>query len=404
MNPPRLVLLFCLSVLFGCALMTMKNDPIYSVYTLHERPLLHKTATQTLHVGGFSGLIYEGQNPKNGAHKYITVTDRGPNTDPVEIKGQEKRPFLMPEYNPEIVYFEADSKDLSLKITARLPILSPKGKPIHGLPNTTTDEDPIDVKGNPLSKDLEGLDIEGITLDPEGNFWLCEEYRPSILKVSRAGKILKRYVPKDSLSPEDLKKIKKLWGAETVEDILPAEFAKRRINRGFEGIVFHQGKLIAALQSPIKKGETEILWLEFDPIAKRSKIYKYPLSDPKVDKIGDLASDTNQVLVIEQNSETGKKSVKKIYAVSGFEKNDDNIEGKILKKKLLIDLGNLPDFDKKFDHEKLEGLALISPEMLAVLHDNDFGLSGNLTISSGIAEPKNDPSINLLQVKLAPKL
>lgn len=396
----------------GCShaptLPTNPQSAEYQVFKLTGAPALEASALepsarQSIELGGFSGLIYEGLNSGNGALAFVTVTDRGPNTDPIEIQGKEKRPFLSPNSTPEIVHLEADPKDLQLKVLSRFPIQNPKGKAINGLPNTAKDEDPIDTLGRPLPKSLEGLDIESITRDAQGNYWLCEEYRPSILKVSKQGRILKRYVPKNSLSDGELAALKKLWGNETVSDSLPELFGQRRSNRGFEGITFHNGLIYAALQSPLKKGEELIPWLEFDPQSEKSSILYYPLTDKKVDKIGDLASRGSEILVIEQNSKTGDEGIKMIYSVTGFEKRDHKIQEKILNKKLLVDLGKLPGYGQSFDHEKLEGLAAISPERLAVIHDNDFGLTGNLTISSGLAEKKNDPSSNLLLLRLAPK-
>jgi hypothetical protein len=364
---------------------------------LENHPKIKKIPT-----GGFSGLMFDGR-AKSGAYKYITITDRGPNTEPAFFKGTEKRPFLLPSFNPEIIFLEANPSTSVLQITKRFPLLSPQGKPITGLPNTNKDEWPSDGKGQDLPTSLEGLDIEGLTRDELGNFWVCEEYRPSILKISPDGRILKRWIPKNSFRPEELQALRKIWGQENVLDTLPEIFGKRRENRGFEGITFHHGKVVAALQSPLSLNGTEIPWLVFDPKTELSEVYWYHLENKAVDKIGDIASKGNDILVIEQNSEKGKKAIKKIFAVSGFEKMDGKNHENILNKKLLINLGKLPDFDKYFDHEKLEGLAVISPEMLALIHDNDFGFTGVLSKKQGIAETKKDVSINLMHLWMDPK-
>ncbi len=395
MNFPRMVLLTALLLLASCALMTMSRLP-YQIFTLKNPSVIGESRQkQKVISGGFSGLLYEGLS-STGAFRYVTVTDRGPNTEATDFQGTEKRPFLMPDFNPEIIFLEADPADYALRITKRISLTTPRGEAVHGRPNTAKDELPSDTLGNELPRGLEGLDIEGLTKDSEGNFWMCEEYRPSLLKVSATGKILKRYVPKDSFLSQELEALRKMWGKDTVPDVLPALFGKRRANRGFEGIAFHQGKIIAALQSPLEKGGLEIPFLVFDPKKETSEVFIYPLENPKVDKIGDLASDGEQVLVVEQNSETGKKAVKKIFIISEFEK-------KNLKKKLLVDLGKLPEFDKKFDHEKIEGLAIVSREMLALVHDNDFGLQGPLSKSDGLALPSTDSTLNLMQLNLVPK-
>ena len=43
-------------------------------------------AGQKLFLGGFSGLHFEGIDPKTGRYKFITHTDRGPNAEPTGIE------------------------------------------------------------------------------------------------------------------------------------------------------------------------------------------------------------------------------------------------------------------------------------------------------------------------------
>ena len=59
------------------------------------------TGGQTINLGGFSGLAFEGY-AANGNMKFLTHTDRGPNGEPT---GQN-RPFALPNFTPEIVRFE----------------------------------------------------------------------------------------------------------------------------------------------------------------------------------------------------------------------------------------------------------------------------------------------------------
>jgi hypothetical protein len=63
-------------------------------------------AGQQLFLGGFSGLHFEGVDSKTGRYKFITHTDRGPNAEPDGIN----RPFLLPQFAPEIIRFERDRK------------------------------------------------------------------------------------------------------------------------------------------------------------------------------------------------------------------------------------------------------------------------------------------------------
>jgi hypothetical protein len=116
-----------------------------------------------------------------------------------------------------------------------------------------------------------------------GEFWIAEEYGPSLLKLDRTGKVVKRYIP------EGLK----LEGDNyPVEPILPAIYAKRKINRGFEGLALSgdQRTLYIALQSPLlnpnkKIGEasrnTRILVFDI-PSEKviAEYVYRFEVSNP----------------------------------------------------------------------------------------------------------------------------
>ena len=89
-----------------------------------------------------------------------------------------------------------------------------------------------------LNNDIDGLDTEGIAVDKNGNFWLCDEYGPFIVKADKHGKIIEKYGPKEGL-PEILK--------------------YRVPNRGFEGFTIDEkGYVYAAVQSPLDiNGETK---------------------------------------------------------------------------------------------------------------------------------------------------
>jgi Esterase-like activity of phytase len=60
-----------------------------------------------------------------------------------------------------------------------------RGKPVTGLPNTEgRDEVPYDYSAQTkLHYNPNGMDIEGLVRTSAGDFWLCEEYSPSIVHV-----------------------------------------------------------------------------------------------------------------------------------------------------------------------------------------------------------------------------
>ena len=76
-------------------------------------------------------------------------------------------------------------------------ILTQHGKPVTGLPNTDgRDEVPYDYSAqSKLQYNPNGLDTEGLVRTSAGDFWLCDEYSPSIVHVDQIGKVLKRYIP-----------------------------------------------------------------------------------------------------------------------------------------------------------------------------------------------------------------
>jgi hypothetical protein len=95
-----------------------------------------------------------------------------------------------------------------------------------------------------VAADPNGVDTEGLVALPDGSLWVCEEYRPSLLRVSAEGHVVERHVPEGI----------DLAGADTrVITDLPAAYGKRRDNRGFEGLALSPDKtrLFVILQSPL---------------------------------------------------------------------------------------------------------------------------------------------------------
>ena len=52
-----------------------------------------------------------------------------------------------------------------------------------------------------LSNDFDGLDTEGIAVDKDGDFWLCDEYGPFIAtRHTKDGRIIEKYGPKGGIT------------------------------------------------------------------------------------------------------------------------------------------------------------------------------------------------------------
>lgn len=331
-------------ILSGCASSSKKVSRL----SFEAMPKL--TVDSELRLGGHSGLYYLGDD------LFITHTDRGPNLELVD----SKRPFVHPNYTPELIKFKL--ADGVVTVLERIQLKDPNGKPLSGLPNIASDEIPTDTKGKLLKRDLGGGDFEGITRDAFGNWWLCDEYRPAIWKFNSVGQLITRFVPEGSYTTRELQVIEARWGKGSVVQNLPKVLSQRRLNRGFEGLTIAGNTLYAILQSPIKKGELDIPILEFDLTTNSSLgVSYYKLKSSKAEKMGDLTFANGAFYAIEQNGKLGSKS---ILAIVQLEKQGN--EWQAIKRWSLSAMGIN-------DTEKMEGLALVDGKFVLV-NDNDFGV------------------------------
>jgi Choice-of-anchor I domain/Esterase-like activity of phytase len=223
------------------------------IYTFDpaKMPSIGTTAAgQALFLRGFSGLWFEGIDPVSGRYKFITHTDRGPNAEPTGIN----RPFLLPEFTPEIVRFELDRERRELTLTQRIPLQRAPGEPLSGRPNNAISGDPnapfnderaVDLLGNEQPVDEFGGDFEGIAVDPDGSFWMVDEYRPAIYHFGGDGVLIERFVPIGTAAAAG--QPPGTFGTE----VLPEVLGQRRQNRGFEAVAYDAGKIYAFMQSPL---------------------------------------------------------------------------------------------------------------------------------------------------------
>jgi hypothetical protein len=188
-------------------------------------------------VGGFSGLY-----PKGGDRFYV-ITDRGSAPDFTDANGHLFKTFATPDFGPHLLTVRLMPSG-KVNIEDVKPLRRPNGTVITGLPTSKPATDvPFDFNLNQLPYDEDSIDAEGITIDPWGNFWVCEEYKPSVAMMTSDGTVQMRLVPAGTLT-----------GAEQVPtyDVLPGVLAKRRSNRGFEGVTASStGILYAAVQRPL---------------------------------------------------------------------------------------------------------------------------------------------------------
>jgi Esterase-like activity of phytase len=226
------------------------QDTVIATYTLPDTPIKpFQNAVlpgsiandRKVLLGSIGSDLWRG--PKDPRDEFWMLTDRGPNGQ-IRVDGTNRRTFWVPDFNPMILRVKTEGE--TVKILQTLPIVGQSGKPVTGLPNLKgIDETPYDYSARDvLTFNPNGLDSEGLVRTAAGEFWITEEYSPSLLHVDRTGKVLKRYVPEGV----------KLNGTDyPVAEVLPAIYSKRKINRGFEGLALSSDEktLYLTLQSPL---------------------------------------------------------------------------------------------------------------------------------------------------------
>jgi hypothetical protein len=394
-------------------------------YTFDNLPLLGTTeAGQQILLGGFSGLWFAGFNEKTGALQFITHPDRGPNPESVDSDGDgiNERPFALPTYQARLVRFELNPTTNTLTITEQLLLTRADGTPISGLPNLKGevgfayfDELPIDLYGRPLANDPYGADLEGIVQAEDGTYWMADEYRPAIFHFDGGGVLIDRYVPEGSNASGVL------LGTEAI----PAIYAQRRANRGFEAITYEKGILYLFLQSPLDnpdrsgdenaKASKLARILAFDTVTATAVAeYLYELDTPAVEKISDaVALGDGEFLAIESDDAVGPQAQKFIYKINlegatnllgradlpaGLEpQNKLEIQSTGIvpvQKSLYVDLSAIGYIHSA----KIEGMARIDENTLAVINDNDFGIGNVFDPVTGLIGERQTPNKPVLGI------
>jgi hypothetical protein len=343
-------------------------------------------------LGGIGSDIY----PAGRKGEYWTVTDRGPNGQ-IKVDGKKRRTFPVPGFDPAIVKIRV-SRD-TVEVVDAIPLTTSSGKAVTGLPDQRSrDEAPYTYDARtPLSYDPDGLDTEGIVRAGDGGFWLVDEYGPSLVHVSARGRVLARYVP-EGLA---------LTGADyPVVEALPSILLHRKVNRGFEGLAqLPGGDLVMALQSPLSLPDADAgdasrttRLLRFSPREKAvTAEYAYRFDpvgvvDPGEDDTSELkissvvAVGRDRLLVEERTDKAARLQLVRLSdrsdilggpwdddtASPSLEQLDDPATAgvPVLSKRLVVDLGEVAGVPGK-----IEGIARVDHDTLALINDNDFGMT-----------------------------
>lgn len=341
--------------------------------------------------GGVSGM-YHIPGTEN---EYYVVGDRGPNADANNhpLAQGETKVFIFPDYAPKMHRMVAENGTLTFAETWE--IKQPNGQPLSGRPLPVgagnSGEFGIDANDNPIDTDVWGLDSEGILLGNDGYFWVCDEYGAAVLKLDSEGKVVNRYTP---------------FPTQTEDVQIDPMIGMRRPNRGFEGIAWTpNGKIYAILQSPANNpdaatGNNSRLHrlMELDPLTGEWRTFLYA-HKPQIGqirerdwKLGDLvAINNNEFLLIEHAERNGwnYKNIIKINIENATALTTEDINGltpeQLLTAEECIANGITPiegelyfdllDAGWDVNLDKPEGLTILDATHIAVINDNDFGIS-----------------------------
>ena len=373
-----------------------------------ELPILGMTpANQTIRLGGFSGLWFEGIEGPTGRLRFATVPDRGPNGEPSNVDADPalERPFALPGYQPRVVRFTYDTLTQEIALTSQLLLTRADNSPMTGLPNIPViDEEPVDLFGAPLAYDPLGADLEGLVITANGDHWMVDEYRPAIYRFNSLGVLQARYVPIGTAALAGAQP--GTFGSET----LPAEYSSRRANRGFEGMALDSdaGILYAFIQSPLANpnlaasNASKVIRMLGINLSNGAVVAEYvypmdkaPFREQNTDKIGDAAYVGNGVFNIIERDDSVLRSGKKMLfqfnllgatnlraagappllpGLSLEQHSLDQLAQAGIRPLQKIKVANLPSLGY-FQASKLEGMAALGNGQLALLNDNDFGIA-----------------------------
>ncbi|WP_181798277.1 esterase-like activity of phytase family protein [Streptomyces sp. WELS2] len=343
-------------------------------------------------LGGIGSDIY----PAGRKGEYWTVTDRGPNGQ-IKVDGKKRRTFPVPGFDPAIVRIRV-SRD-TVEVLDAIPVTTSSGKAVTGLPDQRgRDEAPYTYDARtPLSHNPNGLDTEGIVRAGDGSFWLVDEYGPSLVHVSARGRVLVRYVPEGlALTGTDY----------PVVEALPSVLLHRKTNRGFEGLAqLPGGDLVMALQSPLSLPDADAgdasrttRLLRFSPreeAVTAEYAYRFDpvgMVDPGEDDTSELkissvvAVGRDRLLVEERTDKSARLQLVGLgrgadilggpwdddATSPSLEQLDDPASAgvPVLSKRLVVDLGRVAGVPGK-----IEGIARVDDHTLALVNDNDFGMT-----------------------------
>ncbi len=389
--------------LLALALVTSASAGAVSLHTdTFTIPLDTINTAQPLHlsVGIGSGAYHRRGEPDNVIY---TITDRGPNIKCKDAKALIGSPvcasgkiFPEPQFAPAI--YQLKIVGHTVLVQQRIDIKTAHHIPVTGI-STPHTEPAFDINGQPLQDDPNGVDSEALVRTQQGDFYISDEYGPSILHLASDGTILARWIPAGTEA--------RFKGADyPLQPVLPAILAKRHLNRGIESIALSpdENYIYFAMQSPLDNPDSKAY-----KHSRNVRLFKVARSDAHVlgeyvyqldsaasfkkdnarkersqsdVKVSDMvAAGPDKLIVLERISKTTKFYQVDLANEATVASKWDNVHTtptleqqknpQHLTKSLVFstdDIANAPD--------KIEGVAYVNPHLWYLTNDNDFGIDG----------------------------
>ncbi|WP_460985646.1 esterase-like activity of phytase family protein [Spirosoma fluminis] len=372
----------------------------YPVYSEAANPAVLAVSPNgtTIYNGGFGSAV--AADPTDPTVFYL-LTDRGPNA---AGSAANSIIFGKADFTPQIGRFRLVGNQLVLE--QMILLKNAAGQLLTGLPNPVgqgnTGELALNLNGQSIAPNADGLDSEGLVLASDGTFWISDEYGPHIVHVDATGKTIERINP---------------FGTGTGGRTLPKVLARRRPNRGMEGLtITPDGKtLVGLMQSPLYNpssaavsGSTVLRIVTFEMATGLTRQYVYLMENASLTGCSEIAAISNTTfLALERDGDYGGNpakpaTFKRVYKfdLAGATDISDPANGEGGKlyngltveqlkdkaglqtagvnpvtKSLVLDL--LTGISPVYPHDKAEGIALLGSHTLVISNDDDFGVVDN---------------------------
>lgn len=359
--------------------------------------------------------------PGDAQGRLWLMTDRGPNIpcpearkfvgiEPEQICAADRNALIypLPGFAPSIYAVDIGADNIA-RINVFIPLKGRSGRPVSGRPGIATGgrgEVSLGIDGKLLAPDPSGLDPEAFVRLRDGTFWIAEEFGPSLVEAGPDGTIRRRLVPANVAA--------EFKDADyDIEPALPPILRQRMQGRGFESLAVSPDEkfLYAMMQSPLANPDSAAgmhsrnirIWKIARETGQVVGQYLYQLDSPqrfrsdseirerarhevKVAEIVALGED--RLLVLERIEKSSRFFTITLDEANRIPPEFDSLEMSpsleildgealtmrglaALPKVLVFDSDTLPGLPAK-----IEGVAVMAPNELIVINDNEFGIDG----------------------------